>query len=53
MNLVTYDPESETAVVVVTPFIDYTKLEDHLAFLTEVGLRAKAAAPGGAGAREK
>lgn len=51
VNLVTYDPESGAAVVVVTPFIDYTKLEDHLALLTEIGLRAKAAATGGAEAR--
>ncbi len=36
VNLVTYSPEDDTAVAVVTPFIDYSQLHEHLAFLNEV-----------------
>jgi hypothetical protein len=37
VNLVDYNLQDDMAVVVVTPFIDYSKLTAHLALLTEVG----------------
>jgi len=41
VNLVAYNPDDDVAVVVATPFIDYTKLPEHLAFMVEVGRAAK------------
>lgn len=41
VNLVSYNPDDDVTVVVATPFIDYTKLNEHLAFLVEVGRAAK------------
>lgn len=40
VNLVAYDPQEDVAVVVVTPFIDYSKLHAHLALLTDIGREA-------------
>ncbi len=40
VNLVAYNPHDDVAVVVVTPFIDYSNLQAHLAFLTDVGKEA-------------
>jgi hypothetical protein len=31
----------DVAVVVATPFIDYSKLEEHLAFITDLGKEAR------------
>lgn len=36
INMVTYNEDEDSAVAVVTPFIDYSKLQEHLAFLNEV-----------------
>ncbi len=36
LNLVTYRSEEDVAIAVVTPFADYSKLHEHLAFLTGV-----------------
>ncbi len=44
VNLVGYNPDDDVAVVVATPFIDYTNLNDHLAFMVEIGKEAKALA---------
>ncbi|MDP4015422.1 MAG: serine hydrolase domain-containing protein [Candidatus Nanopelagicales bacterium] len=45
VNIVQYDPKQDVSVVVVTPFIDYTRpIEEHLALLVEVGKRAREAA---------
>ena len=44
VNLVVYNPDDDVAVVVATPFIDYTKLSDHLAFMVDVGREARALA---------
>jgi len=41
VNLVAYNPDDDVAVVVATPFIDYTKLPEHLAFMVEVGRAAR------------
>lgn len=41
VNLVVYNPQDDVSVVVVTPFIDYSKLEPHLAFLADIGKEAK------------
>ncbi len=44
VNLVTWDPATDIAVAVVTPFIDYGDLPRHLAFLTETAKAARAIA---------
>lgn len=36
VNLVTYDEKDDTAVAVVTPFIDYSRLREQLDFLNDV-----------------
>jgi len=41
VNLVTYSAEDDSAVAVVTPFIDYSKLHEHLDFLNEVTKSAR------------
>jgi D-alanyl-D-alanine carboxypeptidase len=41
VNLAVYNPEDDVSVVVATPFIDYTKLNEHLAFMGEVGREAR------------
>jgi D-alanyl-D-alanine carboxypeptidase len=41
VNLVSYNPDDDVAIVVATPFIDYAKLSDHLAFMVDVGREAK------------
>lgn len=41
VNLVVYHPQDDVAIVVVTPFIDYSNLEQHLALLTEIGKEAR------------
>lgn len=41
VNIIGYNPDDDCGVVVATPFIDYTNLPDHLAFIVEVGLEAK------------
>ena len=41
VNLAVYNPDDDVALVVVTPFIDYTKLNEHLAFMVEVGKEAR------------
>jgi D-alanyl-D-alanine carboxypeptidase len=41
VNLVAYHPVDDVAVVVATPFIDYSKLEEHLAFITDLGKEAR------------
>ncbi len=47
VNLVAYNPEDDVAVVVVTPFIDYSKLVEHLALLIDVGKEARNIVNGG------
>lgn len=44
VNLVAYDPDDDVAVVVVTPFIDYSRLAEHLALLIDVGKDARSIA---------
>lgn len=45
VNLVQYDPKQDVSVVVVTPFINYTKpLDQHLALLVNAGKQAREAA---------
>lgn len=45
VNLVQYDPKQDVSVVVVTPFIDYTKpLDQQLALLVNAGKQAREAA---------
>ncbi len=41
VNLATYNPDDDVAVVVVTPFIDYTRLTEHLALLVDVAKEAR------------
>jgi D-alanyl-D-alanine carboxypeptidase len=41
VNLAVYDPDDDVALVVVTPFIDYTKLNEQLAFMLDVGKEAR------------
>lgn len=41
INLVAYHPQDDVAVVVVTPFIDYSKLHEHLAFITDIAKEAR------------
>ena len=41
VNLAVYNPDDDVAVVVATPFIDYTKLNEHLAFMVDVGREAR------------
>ncbi len=41
VNLVVYNPDDDVAVVVATPFIDYSKLSDHLAFMVDIGKEAR------------
>lgn len=41
VNLAVYNPDDDVALVVVTPFIDYTKLNEHLAFMQELGKEAR------------
>lgn len=36
VNLVTYSSDDDAAVAVVTPFIDYSRLHEHLALLNEI-----------------
>jgi D-alanyl-D-alanine carboxypeptidase len=48
VNLVVYDPVDDVALVVATPFIDYTKLNEHLALMVEVGSEARKIAGYGA-----
>ena len=45
VNLVTYQPATDTAVAVITPFIDYSSLPEHLAFLIDVSKSAQALLP--------
>lgn len=42
VNLVGYHPNDDVATVVATPFIDYSRLAEHLAFMMDVGTRARA-----------
>ena len=44
VNLVGYNPDDDVAVVVATPFIDYSTISDHLAFIIDVGREARALA---------
>lgn len=46
VNLVVYNPLDDVAVVVVTPFIDYNRLPEHLALLLDVGREARRIAGG-------
>ena len=41
VNQVVYNPDDDVALVVATPFIDYTKLNEHLAFMLDVGKEAR------------
>lgn len=41
VNLVVYNPDDDVAVVVVTPFIDYTRLTEHAALLLDAGKEAR------------
>ena len=41
VNLAVYNPDDDVALVVATPFIDYAKLNEHLAFMLEVGKEAR------------
>ncbi len=41
VNIVGYNPNDDVAVVVATPFIDYTKLNEHLALMIEIGKEAR------------
>lgn len=41
INLVAYHPPDDVAVVVVTPFIDYSKLPEQLAFITALAKDAR------------
>lgn len=41
VNLVAYHPVDDVAVVVATPFIDYSKLEEHLAFMNDLGMETR------------
>jgi len=41
VNLVAYHPVDDVAVVVATPFIDYSKLQEHLAFMNDLGKEAR------------
>jgi D-alanyl-D-alanine carboxypeptidase len=40
-NFAAYNPDDDVAVVVVTPFIDYTRLTEHLAFLIDIAKEAR------------
>ena len=41
VNLAVYNPDDDVALVVATPFIDYTRLNEHLAFILDVGREAR------------
>ncbi len=41
VNLVAYHPADDVTVVVVTPFIDYSKLPEQLAFITGIAKEAR------------
>jgi len=41
VNLAVYNPDDDVSVVVATPFIDYAKLNEHLAFMVEIGREAR------------
>jgi D-alanyl-D-alanine carboxypeptidase len=41
VNLAVYNPDDDVSVVVATPFIDYSRLNEHLAFMVEVGREAR------------
>lgn len=44
VNLAAYNPNDDVGLVVATPFIDYARLAEHLAFLVDVGREARALA---------
>lgn len=44
VNLVAYHPQDDVAVVVVTPFIDYSKMQEHVNFLYDIARDARKAA---------
>ena len=41
VNLVVYHPQDDMAIAIVTPFIDYSNLELHLALLRDIGKEAR------------
>jgi D-alanyl-D-alanine carboxypeptidase len=41
VNFSLYNPDDDVAVVIATPFIDYTKLSEQLSFMLELGKEAK------------
>ncbi|MFA5851114.1 MAG: serine hydrolase [Spirochaetales bacterium] len=41
VNLAIYNPDDDVSLVVAAPFIDYTKLNEHLAFMLEVGKESR------------
>ena len=41
VNIAVYNPDDDVALVVATPFIDYAKVNEHLAFILEVGEEAR------------
>jgi hypothetical protein len=44
VNFALYNPDDDVAVVVATPFIDYSKLTEHLSFMLDLGKEARALA---------